>query len=187
MDAPLGYRRRTLFIKKSFQYRYIAWVAGSVLVVTAVALSDVFITLLRREIALNLPLRVSDLYNFSDPMTLLKLAVYLAGVLVVSVILSHRIAGPLFRFEKSTEEVGRGNLSFRISLRKEDEFREFQEKFNAMTESLRDKVSEDVERAARVRKELEALANDPGLAPGAAATVRRAAETLSSIGQSFSL
>jgi methyl-accepting chemotaxis protein len=185
MDAPPGSRRRTLLIKKSFQYRFIAWVAVAVLAVTGVVLLDVFITLHRHEIALNLPINVSDLYNFSNPMTILKLVVYLAGVLAVSGLLSHRIAGPLYRFERSAEEVARGNLSLRIVLRKGDEFHEFREKFNAMTESLRDKVSGDAERAARVRKDLEVLAKDPGLAPAAAEAVRRAAETLSSIGKSF--
>jgi methyl-accepting chemotaxis protein len=187
MDAPLGYRRRTLFIKKSFQYRFVTWIVVAVMAVTGVVLLDVFITLHRSEIALNLPISVSDLYNFSSPMTILKLVVFLAGVLAVSVLLSHRIAGPLYRFEKSTEEVARGNLSVRIALRQGDEFQDFQEKFNAMTESLRDKASGDAERAAQIRKDLEVLAKDPVLAPAAAEAVRRAAEALSSIGKSFTL
>lgn len=185
MDAPFGRRRRTVFIKKSFQYRFIGWISSAVLVVTGVILLDVFVTLHRRAIALNLPVNVSDLYNFSDPLTLLKIVIYLAGVMAVSVLLSHRIAGPLDRFEKSAEEVSRGNLSLRIALRTGDEFQEFRETFNAMTESLRDKVTRDVDRASRVQKDLEVLAKDSGLAPAAAESVRRAAENLSSIGKEF--
>ncbi|MFN3480951.1 MAG: HAMP domain-containing protein [Thermodesulfovibrionales bacterium] len=60
----------------------------------------------------------------------------------MSLFLSHRIAGPLYRFEKSIEEIIKGNLSFRIKLRKKDEAKELAEAINRMIETLSSYLSQ---------------------------------------------
>ena len=63
-----------------------------------VLMADVFITLHRHCVDAGLQIRVTDLYDPFTLLTFIKLVVYAAGVVGVSVLLSHRIAGPLFRF-----------------------------------------------------------------------------------------
>ncbi|MFN3395547.1 MAG: HAMP domain-containing protein [Thermodesulfovibrionales bacterium] len=60
----------------------------------------------------------------------------------MSLFLSHRIAGPLYRFEISIEEIIKGNLSFRIKLRKKDEAKELAEAMNRMIETLSSYISQ---------------------------------------------
>ena len=56
--------------------------------------------------------------------------------------LSHRIAGPLYRIEKSAEEIGSGNLALKIRLRSTDEITKMADRLNEMTEKLRKSLLE---------------------------------------------
>ncbi len=62
--------------------------------------------------------------------------VFVAITFLISIFLSHRIAGPLYKLRKSMEEVSRGNFDARISFRKNDHFVEMQDSFNEMVEHL---------------------------------------------------
>lgn len=53
---------------------------------------------------------------------------------------SHRIAGPIYRFEHTLHEILNGNLNVEIKLRSKDEFQETAEQFNLMTRALRDRI-----------------------------------------------
>jgi len=89
-------------------------------------------------------------------MLISAIGVGLAG-LVVFIILSHRIAGPLFRFEKDVNEVASGDLTKRIRLRKTDQLTEIQEALNMLVGTLDDRIG-------KIRNELaevsELLAKD---------------------------
>jgi len=53
-----------------------------------------------------------------------------------SIFLTHKIAGPLFKFGQYFQELGRGNLAVRIRLRKFDEARNLEFRFNEMAAAL---------------------------------------------------
>lgn len=61
---------------------------------------------------------------------------------VVLLILSHKIAGPLWRFEKSLEETSRGDLTNRFSLRNDDQMHELAESMNEFNKKMDSVVSE---------------------------------------------
>jgi methyl-accepting chemotaxis protein len=160
---------------------------GAMLLAVAVVMADVFITLHRHCVDAGLQIRVTDLYSPAAPVTLAKLAIYLAGAFAVSLLLSHRIAGPLFRFEKSAERVGAGDLSFRVALRQADEFGAFQDKFNGMLASLKDRVSLDAAGAARVARDLDALSRTASLSASVVEDLQRLSTESAKIGTSFKL
>lgn len=58
-----------------------------------------------------------------------------------SIFLTHKVAGPLFRFGKSFQSVKDGDLSVRINLRKWDEAKNVADDFNQMVETLDNKIS----------------------------------------------
>ncbi len=64
-------------------------------------------------------------------------------VFVGTILLSHRIAGPMYRFEKTIETLTTGDFSIRIRLRKRDEFHEFAELINNLSEYLENRHSEE--------------------------------------------
>jgi methyl-accepting chemotaxis protein len=53
-----------------------------------------------------------------------------------SIYLTHKIAGPLYRFHVGLSEIGQGNLTTRIRLRKGDEAQAVAKQFNRTTEYL---------------------------------------------------
>lgn len=94
---------------------------------------------------------------------------------VVLLLVSHKIAGPLWRFERSLEELEGGNLEHRFNLRSRDQMHELAARMNEVCGVMDDKVSEiqarvrtldsvlqgaDVSEAAR--KELEGLKEAAG-------------------------
>jgi methyl-accepting chemotaxis protein len=65
--------------------------------------------------------------------------VILIVVPVAGLFLSHRAAGPAYRFRQSFAEVARGRLGFRIKLRRADQMKSTAEAFNRMIEALEER------------------------------------------------
>jgi two-component system sensor histidine kinase ResE len=63
------------------------------------------------------------------------------GLLFISIIYTHRIAGPLHRIKSAAKAIGRGNLETKIQLRSKDAIHHFAKSLNSMTENYRDRIS----------------------------------------------
>lgn len=75
------------------------------------------------------------------------LALVLAAA-VFSIYLTHRVAGPLYRFQRSTAELAEGNLAVRIRLRNGDELQDLAELANQAVENLDQAMKEIRDRTA---------------------------------------
>lgn len=80
---------------------------------------------------------------------------------------SHFIAGPIYRFEKTLEQMRDGDLTATVKLRKFDELKEVADLFNQMLASLRNKVRKDhdsingfLDKAAAVSEKLKQAGRD---------------------------
>jgi methyl-accepting chemotaxis protein len=148
MHMNRTWRRRNYFIKKDLQGKYIFSffifvVAGSII-----------FTLIFSLLSSNTMTIVYDNYKLQigrTPLMLMKeilsaqwIFIVAGGFLVVilSMFLTHRFAGPLFRFEKSIEEITKGNLNFLIYLRAKDEGKELAEKINILIDMLSSNIKE---------------------------------------------
>jgi len=142
------WKRRNFFIKKDLQGKYmfsffIFLVAGSII-----------FTLIFSLLSSNTMTIVYDNYKLQigkTPLMLIKeilsaqWIVVVAGgfiVVILSMFLTHRFAGPIFRFEKSIEEMTKGNINFRIYLRAKDEGKELAEKINILVDMLSSNIKE---------------------------------------------
>jgi methyl-accepting chemotaxis protein len=142
------WKRRNYFIKKDLQGKYIFSfflfvVAGSII-----------FTLIFSLLSSNTMTIVYDNYKLQigkTPLMLMKeilsaqwIFIVAGGFLVVilSMFLTHRFAGPIFRFEKSMEEMTKGNLNFRVYLRAKDEGKELAEKINILIDMLSSNIKE---------------------------------------------
>jgi len=59
------------------------------------------------------------------------------AVAAISLVMSHRIAGPLWRLEQTAKSVGEGDLTCEIHLRNTDEIKSLADQMNRMTSRLR--------------------------------------------------
>ena len=142
------WRRRNYFIKKELQGRYIF--SFFVFVIIGSIIFTLIFSLLSSN-TLTIIYENSNLRIGKTPLILIKeilsaqwIFIATAGiaVVVVSMFLTHRFAGPLYRFEKSIEEMARGHFNFQIHLRKKDEGKELAQMMNQLIDMLSSNVGE---------------------------------------------
>ena len=76
---------------------------------------------------------------FMDRFFIIELAVLVflgVGVTIMTLLMSHSIAGPLWRIEQTAKAVGAGDMAVRIHLREKDEIRSLADQMNNMVETI---------------------------------------------------
>ena len=152
-DEDQRFQRKTVLVKRSLQLKYIGMVFLSVLVASMIVGGDVYYSLMR--VMLTECPSVTDRVVQFNTVLLVKIALYLGLMLLISLYVSHRFAGPIFRFEKSCQSLSSGDLTHRVSLRTGDELMELQEEFNEMAGALQALVQKDRNLAQRLSERLE--------------------------------
>ncbi|MDD4004308.1 MAG: methyl-accepting chemotaxis protein [Elusimicrobiaceae bacterium] len=158
--APGGFQRQTILIKKHIQYRYMALIFFSVLagfLMVALELVWSFSRVFSQR-----PVLIEPLFTEMAPMLPvigIKVLIYLAIVLIVSGVISHRMAGPIFKIEKSLGVIGEGDLSHRVFLRKHDQMTDLRDAVNSMAGRLGAQVSAEREKALELKGTLAKLAD----------------------------
>ena len=71
-----------------------------------------------------------------------KLAIYVLFVVLISAVLSHKMAGPIYRFEQTCKAIAKGDFSQRVHLRKGDQFIELQDEFNKMMDRVEQEIKQ---------------------------------------------
>ena len=135
------YQRRTIVVKRSLQFKYVALIFLTSLVAALLADFDVYYTVAKLALRENpaLVTSISHLYLIFG----IKMFLYLFLIILTGVYISHRFAGPVHRFEKSAQIAAAGDLTHRVALRTGDELHELQEEFNAMMASLQSLIQKD--------------------------------------------
>ncbi|MDR3088506.1 MAG: methyl-accepting chemotaxis protein [Desulfobulbaceae bacterium] len=140
------YKRRTFFIKKDLQGRQ---VLGFFLFFAGGCLLFVALFLLFSADSMTISYDNHNLQFGQTPLMLLKevlasswIVVVIGGGLLVyaAVRFTHRVAGPVFRFEKAFDNMNAGRLDDRIYLRAKDEGKELADKINAFNDTLSETV-----------------------------------------------
>lgn len=88
------------------------------------------------------------------------------GILIIlAVFFSHRVAGPLYRFEMAIDKMISGDFSSHITLRKNDECKSLAEKFNQLNSILSSRIKAMTKLVDEIDNNLvniDKAANDPG-------------------------
>jgi len=123
--------RKTRLIKPGLQLKLVAmFLAISVLAVLLQSL------LMSRSLNKELGDEVA-MFGFLRENLLATLAVLVPATVLIGTILTFRIAGPLYRFERFLEEVERGEMPTDCRIRQRDELRELCGLLNRVTRPLR--------------------------------------------------
>jgi methyl-accepting chemotaxis protein len=151
MDMRKKWRRKNYFIKKELQGKYIF--SFFLFVVAGSFFFTIIFSLLSAD-TLTIAYKDYDLRLGKTPVILLKetlsahwIFIFTGGLIVIlaSIFLTHRFAGPVYRIEKSLEEMLKGNFDFEIRLRTNDEAKElaqmmneFNTRFSSQLKEIRD-------------------------------------------------
>jgi len=139
----MSYKRRVYFISRAFQSEFILKFCGLVIIGSTVF--GIILYMFSRNVLTtsfeNSRLVIKSTADYLVPGLLLGgaivavLTALAAGAVVM--FMTHRIAGPIYRFEKYIKEVGSGRLCSDLKIRKKDQFQNMAEALNKMTEDLK--------------------------------------------------
>ncbi len=154
------FKRRHLIVDR-FQYRLIAISVvhfGLVLLIFLVAmllplmlrLDDPSATFFEKQ-------QVADVLLFFNEQLWLPLAAVFMLLTVHSLFVSHRIAGPLYRFKIVFKAMAQGDLAIRANIRKHDYLHPHARSLNEMIEALESKVRGLADQALRLKEDAAQL------------------------------
>jgi methyl-accepting chemotaxis protein len=133
-------KRKNYFIEKKFQTKYLLLTVILLLVYTLLFLTIIFAPYM---LTLYFDYPIDQKAEAARAILLLhgKIWPWVAGVIiffgVISLFISHKIAGPVYRLKKSLQDITEGNLNFKVKLRKWDDLKDLAEHFNQLVEELR--------------------------------------------------
>ena len=159
-SRPVIFRRQYL-IKKGLQFRYIGIVFSLALLASVVTGYTVFATgwtLLGEKLANVYPQgRLIYVIRTTNLALIRNLLFVSPFIFFLGLLFSHKIAGPVYRIEKSIEEITKGNLALKIKLRKGDEFWDLADIINTMTENLSVSIKSNKNAVSEIQKSLNEI------------------------------
>lgn len=160
MPRPI-LRRRQYIIKKGLQFRYIGLVFGLVFIASLVTGWTVFATgwhFLGEKLATVYPQgRLVYVLRATNLALIRNLLLISPLVFILALLFSHRIAGPVYRIEKTLEDISKGNLGIKIKLREGDELIDLADMINNLTENFNKTVSLDKDIVVKIEEDVEAI------------------------------
>ncbi len=164
--AARTYKRKNYFIDTRFQTRFILKFSALVVLGAGVTMLLLYLFSQNSTTVAFVKARVSVMTtaDFLFPLLLQTVAVVtvLVGGAAVGVMLfvSHKIAGPLFRFKQTFRELAAGNFSNQVKLRKDDQLAEVAADFNDMISTVRARLIAAHAALDGVQEELRAIGEE---------------------------
>ena len=139
------FRRKRYIVKIGLQFRYIGLVFMLAVLASLVTGYTVFATgwtFLGEKLANVYPQgRLIYILRATNIALLRNLLLISPIIFIIGLLFSHKIAGPVYRIEKSLDEIAKGNLLMKIKLRQGDELTDLAEMINIMTENVNKTIS----------------------------------------------
>lgn len=142
------HKRRNYFIKKDLQGKHV-FTYFAFVIIGSILFSVIFSLFAANTLTISydnydLKLGATPLILFEKILTAEWLFILLGGILIViaSLFLSHRVAGPIFVFERTLDSMTKGDISKTIHLRKKDEGKELAVKINSFNIVLSSHIGE---------------------------------------------
>jgi|GEM_PF-1491864 len=139
-----NFKRRNYFVNKQVQGIYALFIIMSVGIISLLVSMEILRTFYNSFGATG---NTSAFFSNIDFSFILKVSsLMILGSLVIgglSLFASHRIAGPIFRLNKSLKKFATGHFGERIQFRKQDYFQEVAENFNTMAESIEKRIDNE--------------------------------------------
>jgi methyl-accepting chemotaxis protein len=161
--APKSFPRRNVYIDKDFQNKFItkfcslvaAGAASTILLLYVLTRLSTTVSIVKSRVV------VMTTADFLLPILLQTVIIVTVAVVfataAVTLFVSHKIAGPLYRFKQTFKELSLGNFSNQVRLRKDDQLHEVATEFNQMITAVRAQVGTAQEATQFIKSEIEAI------------------------------
>ncbi|MBI9088594.1 MAG: methyl-accepting chemotaxis protein [Desulfobacterium sp.] len=138
--------RKQYYINKSFQTRFIIYFFFILILGGAISIG---LTLFNTQGTLTSSFIDSKLVIRNTSLAIMPSVIYthlfttaVVGIIsiIVTLLFSHKIAGPMYRFEKDIDRISKGDLKNRVTIRQGDQLQGVETALNAMIHSLNMKL-----------------------------------------------
>ena len=165
--SPKKIKRKRYVIAARFQFRYILYILLFLYMGAEVAGYTVYYTTwvtLGEKLASVYP-RGRLIYIFRDAniALLIRLILITPIFVIIGIILSHRIAGPIYRLGTYIDALIKGDYAHGLTLRKKDEFKQLAAKMSELCYDLRDRRIKRENLSAEIIRELKGQNIDQAL------------------------
>lgn len=154
-------KRRNYLIAKVFQLKYVGWILLFMFVTAALCSYAVYsagVADLGKKLANVYPQgRFVSIMKTVNLRILFGLLLMTPIVVVIGVLLSHKIAGPLFRIERYVNNMTYGDFSSYIILRKGDELASLADRINQLIKTAKSNIGDHKGVLNKVSRELDSL------------------------------
>lgn len=143
---PSKFKRRQYFIQKEFQFKFILKFCLVLFIGIIVSTGLLFflskdtLTSSFEQSRLVIKKTAFAILPSVFLSNLITLALITLAAIIVTLLVSHKLAGPLFRFQKELNQIAEGNLTQAIKLREKDQITAMAESLEQMRVSLQKKV-----------------------------------------------
>ena len=155
------FRRKQFLVKRGMQFRYIGMIfalASLASIVTGYTVFATGWTLLGEKLASVYPQgRLIYVFKAANIALIRNLLFISPLIFIMGVLFSHKIAGPVYRIEKSLYEISKGNLALKVKLRRGDELWDMANIINDMTEAISKAIDLDKAFVAHLTKDLDEI------------------------------
>lgn len=159
-----AFQRKTYLIKRSFQFRYVFIVLSFILLTAAVSGIATYLAVfpyLSEKLANVYPQgRLIALLRGANIKALLSTIIIIPFAVWISVILSHRVAGPWYRLEMILRDLADGDLSHDIQLRKNDELQSLAFLLNSVVRNLREVAEDNIKYASGIDEAISQIGQE---------------------------
>jgi len=165
MSNTQSFKRKKLFIQPAFQGKFIFWIIIGVILASVVSalLLYFLLTAFFESQSQSAHIVLSESWqHLGLAIVIGNLVALLIGSVIAAIIvlyLSHKIAGPLYRFCRIFEQIGEGRLDDMMQLRKHDELAEVAESIQLMIDKLKQRREQRLQAIKTIQNALEQLEN----------------------------
>lgn len=148
MKNKTKFKRRNYLIAKVYQWRFAGRILFFMAIVSVIVIATVYFTgwaLLKEKLySYYSNEMLSQVFWEMNVLLLFRFLLIVPLVILLAIVLSHRIVGPIYRIKKVLDKVAKGDFGLRIRLRRSDELKDLAETINNALESMenKDKISQ---------------------------------------------
>ncbi|MEW6086858.1 MAG: methyl-accepting chemotaxis protein [bacterium] len=140
-------KRSNYFIKKAFQLKFIS-IFLALIIIGSLFLGWTVYRMTNQALARTFyqsHIQIRSTWEIIFPAVAVAtlLAIFISGAVstIIVLVFSHKIAGPLYRFEKTLEEIAKGDFTIKTKFRETDELELLADKLNLFTSELNTRLN----------------------------------------------
>ncbi|RLD18443.1 MAG: hypothetical protein DRI36_01385 [Caldiserica bacterium] len=160
----MAYRRRKYLVNKAYQFRYSLFLIFLIMVLFLIVaistyylvypiLSKQFLGAITEKQANAVATRLIFFY-------LIETLIFIIFTLILAILFSHRVVGPVNRFTALVDRIKEGDYSIRIHLREHDEFKKLADSLNELFIKIENDFKKIKEIIEDIRKKAEHIEDE---------------------------